>query len=414
MRVGLVAARLGGTDGVSLETAKWRAVLERMGHQTFLCAGELEPGERDATLVPAMSFADAEAAAVTRAAFDAGSDRSAVRREIDRLTAALLPALRSFVAAVGPDLIVVENALAIPMHLPLGVALARLIEESGLATVAHHHDLWWERERFAGCVVPEVLESAFPPDLPSLRHVTINSLAARNLHERRGLDSTVVPNVFDFDTPRPAVDDYGAGFRAAVGVAQEELLVLQPTRVVPRKGIELAVELVARLADPTARLVITHPAGDEGGEYLERLYALAAAAGVDLRYVADRVSDRRATVGDRRTYTLWDAYQHADLVTYPSLYEGFGNALLETVYFGRPLVVNRYPVYEADIRPLGFRFVELAGAVTDEAVSEVRALLADPERRAADAEHNVDVARRHFSYAVLERRLADLLSVAAA
>jgi glycosyltransferase involved in cell wall biosynthesis len=106
---------------------------------------------------------------------------------------------------------------------------------------------------------------------------------------------------------------------------------------------------------------------------------------------------------------LTEAYLAADLIAYPSLYEGFGNALLEAVFFGKPVFVNRYPVYEADIRPLGFRFVEIDGAVTDETVEGVRALLADPAQQEADAEHNFAIGQAHLGYDRLEQGLAELL-----
>jgi hypothetical protein len=35
---------------------------------------------------------------------------------------------------------VVENALAIPMNLALGVALPEFIGETSMPTIAHHHD----------------------------------------------------------------------------------------------------------------------------------------------------------------------------------------------------------------------------------------------------------------------------------
>ncbi|MGH2488125.1 MAG: glycosyltransferase, partial [Candidatus Limnocylindria bacterium] len=109
-------------------------------------------------------------------------------------------------------------------------------------------------------------------------------------------------------------------------------------------------------------------------------------------------------------HSLHDAYLAADLVSYPSLYEGFGNALLEAVYYGKPVLVNRYPVYDADIRPLGFRFVELQGAITDETVRAVRAILTDPAGQAADAEHNFVIGRKHLGYDRLERALSDLMA----
>ena len=124
-------------------------------------------------------------ARVTAAAFDPASDATAVRAEIDRLADLLLPVLHDWATLHELDALIVENAWAIPMHLPLGLALRRLVEETRLPTIGHHHDYWWERERFATCVVPEVLEEAFPPDLPSVKHVSINSLAARALRDHR-------------------------------------------------------------------------------------------------------------------------------------------------------------------------------------------------------------------------------------
>ena len=70
------------------------------------------------------------------------------------------------------------------------------------------------------------------------------------------------------------------------------------------------------------------------------------------------------TADGRRVYTLADVYPQADLVTYPSSIEGFGNAFLEAVYHRRPLVVNRYSIYEIDIKPHGFRVVEFDNYVS--------------------------------------------------
>jgi glycosyltransferase involved in cell wall biosynthesis len=192
-------------------------------------------------------------------------------------------------------------------------------------------------------------------------------------------------------------------------MGSHNLLVVQPTRVVPRKGIELAIELVHRLDDPRAHLLITSPAGDEGLDYLSQLHVHADQLGVDIRYAADRFAHERWHHGDRRIFAVTDSYLEADLVTFPSLYEGFGNALVESVYFGKPLVVNRYSVYDADIRPLGFRFVEIDGAITDATVRDVRDLVHDDQRRTEDAEHNYAMARLHLGFTMLQERLAAVI-----
>jgi len=410
MRIGIVGTRLAGVDGVTFEAAKWETVLQEMGHEIRLCAGEIDALRHDARLIPAMHFNYPPAARVTAAAFDPASDARSVRSEIDRLADQLLPPLRDWLETYGIQALIVENAWAIPMHLPLGVALRELVEETQITAIGHHHDYWWERGRFAEAIVPDVLAHAFPPDLPNVRHVSINSLAGRQLRERRGLDSLVMPNVFDFDQPRARNwRRVRAQLRSELGMGKSGLLVVQPTRVVPRKGIELAIELVARLEDPDAVLLITSPAGDEGLEYLVELERLADAAAVHLRYDAARFEPDHEGIPIGPAHTLSEAYMAADLITYPSLYEGFGNALVEAVFHGKPTLVNRYPVYEADIRPLGLRFVEIDGVITDEAVAQVRELLASRRKRVSIARHNLRIGRQHLGYDVLRERLPALI-----
>jgi glycosyltransferase involved in cell wall biosynthesis len=392
MRIGIVGTRLAGVDGVTFEAAKWETVLHGLGHEVRLCAGELDALRSNARLIPAMHFAYAPAARVTAAAFDAASDPASVLGEIERLAGQLLPPLRDWHAAHRLETLIVENAWAIPMHLPLGVALRRLIEETGIPTIAHNHDYWWERERFAGSVVPEVMEQAFPPDLPNVRHVSINSLAAAKLQQLRGINRRVRTRM-----------------RRELGMGDSGLLVVQPTRVVPRKGIELAIELVGRLGDPDSVVLITSPAGDEGLEYLVELERLAQRAGVRLQYAADRFEPDHEGIPIGPAHTLGEAYAAADLVTYPSLYEGFGNALIEAIFHGKPLLVNRYPVYVSDIAPLGMELIEIDGAITDETVEAVRAVLANPARQRRVARRNFDIAQRHLSYKLLRRRLRGLL-----
>jgi glycosyltransferase involved in cell wall biosynthesis len=409
MNIGFVSTRLAGADGVSLETAKLTTVLRRLGHQVFYCAGELEPDGPPGLLVPEMHFTHPRARRIHDEAF-IGPAPADLRSRIADVAAALQAALATFVERCAIDVLFPQNALAIPMHIPLGVALTDFIAETGIPTLAHHHDLYWERDRFAAAAVADLLERCFPPDLPSVRHLVINSLAQTALRQRRQISAQVLPNIFDFETPPPLPDDFGADLREAIGLAPGDRLILQPTRVVPRKGIELSIELLRRLADPHCKLVITHLAGDEGLGYLHRLQALAAQVGVDLWYAADRFGPTRRLASDgTKTYSLWDGYIHADFVTYPSLVEGFGNALLETIYFLRPALVNRYPVYAADIGPLGFDFVEIAGTVTDTVVAQTRTLLEDGQRRWEMVKHNFALAREHFSYTVAAARLQEEL-----
>jgi glycosyltransferase involved in cell wall biosynthesis len=251
---------------------------------------------------------------------------------------------------------------------------------------------------------------AFPPTLPAIHHVVINSIAAGEFSRRTGLSAMIIPNVMDFDEPPLAPQASAEEVRANLGVAPDEKFFLQPTRVVQRKGIEHAIELTKRVG-LKARLVISNASGDEGSAYEQRVHEYAELLGVAVNFEADLICDQRGQTPDGRTvYSLWDVYPHADLVTYPSSIEGFGNAFLEAIYFRRPIVVNNYSIFKVDIKPKGFRVIEFDGYITDATVEQTRKVLAQPQLAHDMAEENYRLAKRHYSYAVLERRLQTLIA----
>jgi glycosyltransferase involved in cell wall biosynthesis len=250
---------------------------------------------------------------------------------------------------------------------------------------------------------------AFPPHLPTIRHVVISSSADNQLSLRTGISATIIPNVMDFRHPPPPPDDYAADVRQALGLDPDEKLILQPTRVVRRKGIENAIELLSRL-NIKARLVISHASGDEGHDYEQRIIDYSRRLGVDTLFVSDIINDRRATTaGGRKIYTLNDIYHHADFITYPSTVEGFGNAFLEALYFKKPILVNRYSIYTFDIKPKGFTAVEIDGYVTDEAVEQTRELIENEPLRNKMVEANYALGQKYFSYEVLYDKLRNLM-----
>jgi glycosyltransferase involved in cell wall biosynthesis len=418
VNVAFASFRLAGTDGVSLETAKVAQIVHRLGHRVFYCAGEFDPpGESGPLSVPlagsrlieAMHFTHPEIVWITEHAFGTPRATRDLRERIERATAYLKAELEAFLDTYAIGVLVAENVFAIPLNLPLSIALRQVIAERGLPCLAHNHDFYWERERFAVSGMGDVLVSTFPPNLPQVRQLVINSQAQRALAER-SISSQVLPNIFDYATEPPGIDAYNADLRRELGVQPGELFFLQPTRVVRRKGIELAIELVSRLRDLPIKLYITHHAEFDTLGYLEEIMALAARLNVPLRYVPLRFApERMPGEGADRIYSLWDAYIHADFVTYPSLYEGFGNALLETLYFRRPLLVNRYQVYQDDIEPTGIEAVAIDGAITEAAVDAVRALLDDPIRANQITARNYARAREHFSYEAVTPLLDDLL-----
>ncbi len=408
--IGFISTRLAGTDGVSLETAKWAEVLEKEGFSCFYLAGELDQPAERSFLVEEAHFTHPDIQKIYKECFQVHTRDLSVTRKIHQIKDKLKEEIYRFIKEFELDLIIPENALAIPLNIPLGLAITEVISETGIPAISHNHDFFWERKRFLVNAVWEYLNMAFPPHLPSIQHVVINSSADNQLSLRTGISSTIIPNVMDFDNPPPPPDNYSSDIRKVFGLAEDELLILQPTRVVKRKGIEQAIELVNRLK-MKAKLVISHASGDEGHDYEQRVRQYSSLLKVDTLFVSEcTIGEHRGKTREgRKIYTLQDVYPHADLVTYPSVLEGFGNAFLEATYFRKPIVVNDYSIFATDIKPKGFEVIELEDYVTDEAVRFTREVLTNPGLAREMADHNYELGRRYYSYTILRQKLMTLM-----
>lgn len=446
--IGFVATRLAGVDGVSLESAKMVQVLERMGHRCFYCAGELGPDSPPGRVVPEMNFNEILVKAMHDQAFFYTTKADAPLFELIYDDADLIRRkIETFVQDFAIDVLISQNASTIPMNLSLGLAIRDFVARSRLPTLCHHHDFYWERDRFLNGSIQDILDEAFPPRLEPIRHLVISSIMQRRLASWLGMDSEYLPNVMDYDNPPPPPDEFALSFRAQLGLKDDDIIILQPTRIIRRKAIEKAIELVRKLGDKRLVLLITGYEGDELSGYGAWLHEEAERAGIRYRFIGEQVGTRRGgpsqkeqkekvdtppteidaenrgveplihhqgTLGDdneKPIFSLWDCYQNADLITYPSTYEGFGNALLETMYFRKPFVVHLYPAYAVDIRPTGVRAIEFNHEITPDTLAQVRRVLTDEAWRNEMVEHNYAVGRKHFSLArmetVLRRVLAD-------
>lgn len=409
MNIGFLSTRFAGTDGVSLESTKWAVVLEQMGHNCFWYSGLSDRDPAKSMVVPEAHFAHPDVEWISQRVWGSTVREREVTGRIKEQTEFLKDSIYKFVEKFSIDLMIPENAVTIPMNLPLGLAVTEFLAESGMPCIAHHHDFFWERTRFMVSGVNDILDTAFPPRLPKVIHTVINSAAQERVARRKGLGSHLIPNVFDFENAPPQPDDYSADVRQELGLEEDDIFILQPTRLVPRKGIEHAVTLVGMLKNPKCKLVISHDAGDEGYEYNDLMKELAEIEGVNLLIISDRVSEQRQLDAQgRKMYTLWDIYPHCDLVTFPSLYEGFGNALLEAVYFRKPVMLNRYTVFVEDIEPKGFKVATMNGMVTTNTLRQVEKFLSDKEYTREAVEHNYEVAKKHYSYEVLRQNFTHI------
>lgn len=419
MHIGVVIARLGGVDGVALETEKWVEVLKRMGHTVSILTGELEAEVPDSTVVPELAFSHPGCAeGQADAFFEQKADEGELVDRLHNQARHIERSVRDWVASKNVDVLLTENATTLPCHLTLGLALKRVIEGEGIRAVSHNHDFYWERgdrykTRYPG--VQAIIEECFPPRLPNLRHAVINTYCRDSLKKQMGITPVVVPNVMDFEAPFGRRDGYNADLPAALGMSEGDIPLFQITRIVRRKGIEAAIELVERLRDPKVKLFVTGNAKDDPfQEYYKELTAQVERLGLgdQVRFVSDRFHNVRKGEGGGKIYSLSDGYAHARAMTYFSTYEGFGNAFVEALVARVPVFVNNYkPVYWPDIGSKGFKTVQIEDLkLTDEAFEKMREIVYDREKGRELAEFNFELGQKHFSYEVLEGLLGGLFN----
>jgi len=338
----IVSFRLGGDDGVSIEAAKWQKAIELLGYDVVSVAGS---GSAD-RIVPGL-------------AMDAGAEvaDAEVARALD-----------------DADVVIVENLCSLPLNPRASQAVSRTLR--GRPAILHHHDLAWQRQRFA--------KESPPPDDERWRHVAINWMSRGEL-SARGIPARVVYNTFDPDPPAGRRE----ATRAALAVGSGDLVVLQPTRAIERKRVSAAIALASQLG---ATFWLLGRAEEDYGPALEQELG---AASCPVRTGPVLIEGAPATIHD--------AYAACDIVALPSAWEGFGNPALESATHRRPLLVGPYPVAK---ELAGFGFDWFFDTPRDRA--RLGEWLSAPSTELL--ERNAAVARRFFSVSDLPRRIDRILA----
>ena len=446
MNIALCHFRVGETDGVSLEMEKWKLVLEGMGHNVYYLAGSL--GNTEAYIIPELHYKDPVNLNFIENSFVKLEDytEEELKKAFEEYKEKTVNELEKFIAEYEIDVLVPNNILSRGWNIPVAMAFTEVINKHNIKCIAHNHDFYWEREKFVKGTcnyVEECLTKYFPPKNDDLiKHVVINEIAKDELLSRKNIESVNVPNVFNYSAPLWDVDDYNNDFREAIGLKENDILVLQATRIVERKAIELSIDIVAELNNSenrkalcehnlfdgrsfneNSRIVLVLAGLHEfSSRYIEFLKHRAEQKSVELVFINDIIEDVRCSKNDRKCYSLWDAFVNSDLVTYPSIYEGWGNQFLETVFAKKPVVVYEYPVYLTDIKHCEFDIISLGSTHTvgenklvdvepeiiKSAAEKSVEILIDNEKRKKSVDYNFNVAKEHFSYESLERLLKKL------
>jgi len=437
-----------GTDGVSLEIAKRKTLLEMMGHNVAICSAY----DWADFPIPALEFDSEEIRRMTRNLFGPRlvdfKTETDLRRAFDISCLDLKQELMEAIESFEPGILFVHNILSLPVHPAATVALTQLLRETQLPCAAIHHDVLSEGAyKFTPTCnfAKSILDDYFPPTMPNLRHWTINSRNQRSLR-KKGIEAKVIHDTMDFDQKPDASDQarIRMSLRAKHGVNSNDIVLFVGARIVPNKQIELAGHLTAVLQSlrqevvnkklyhggvfsEESRLVLALAGRPERGfaDYRERLFQLFDDLRIDWMYVGDEVRPIRSE--KEGFYALYpDMYAMADFVLYPTGWEGFGNQLLEAFAAGLPVAVFEYLVFKEDIAPKGVKVLSLGDTILEkrdprgltqvspdvltQVAHEMIAILTDRDRFRSIAAHNISVARRYFSFNTLRTHLNEVIA----
>lgn len=369
--------RVGRTDGVSLEIASWKEIFERKGFKVLLAGGHESIGS-DFLVSGLENQMDSDGFRLDEEAFGGFKrlDESSFKREYEKRRLLITAEFDRVFNKAKPDYVIISNIFSVGENLPAAEALFSLVARSKIPTVFIGHDYYWENPRYkkpSSSFVESVLASFFPPKLPNIKYLCINSLVKKELKMRKGIDAKVVYDTLDFKKPAVGVSDKCRNAIKKEGIKNGDLVILQATRIVRRKNIEIAMDFVyefnrkitkaklydGRIFDPCENKITFVMAGyaerrDE--KYLDLLLARARNLGINLVRIDGIVRGNQSGEKGVRC-SLFEIYSIADLITYPSGREGFGNQFLEAVYNKKPIAVFEYPVFRSDIAPLGFKVV---------------------------------------------------------
>ncbi len=436
-RIAFISGKLADIDGVSLEVDKWIEVLQNKNHEIFTIAGKYGakvknvPDENQYENIK-LGFDSKQQKYYEQIVFPylSGKQTHVSQKDIDRVTEEMLIEgeelandLYEYIQEQNIDVLIAQNTNAMPMALLTGIAVHKLATSRKVATIFHHHDFWWERSRFSQNRIEDLLKEMMPSHDPGLEHVVISSYAGHILKSIKRVNPLVVPNCEDF-SKAPVSDEYNSDFRKELGFSEDDILFVQPTRIVPRKRIEDSIVLVAgfnrmypELADKVQFIISLYQGDELDGGYVDDIKFLAEKMNVSLHLISHRVSSVRGhnTAGEK-LYTNRDVLVNSDIVTYLPVWEGFGNAFLEAVAAKKPVVISTYLVYKTDIKGAGFDNIEIRDAydekgsliIEDSVYPEIYNILNNSGLREHMIEKNFAIGAREFGFKTLEEKLEGL------
>ena len=437
-----------GTDGVSLEIMKREKLLKSMEHEVTISSAY----DWSDFPIKNLEFDSINVIQFMKNLFGEKISDFSGEEELEiTFEKSTLDLKRNFFNVLNefqPDIIFVHNILSLPVHPVATVALTQILKETRIPCVAIHHDILSEGAykftptcQFANTI----LENYFPPQMTNLMHWTINTRNQKTL-KKRGIEAKVIHDSIDFDKTLPPEEQkrIRKNLREKHGISMKDIVLLVGARIVPNKQIELAGHITSKIKDSHDRLIDKKLYNGQTfskdnkiwlvlagrpeiafQDYRKKLQHLFDKLDIDWVYIGDEV--RPVRIEKEGLYSLYpDIYSMADLVLYPTRWEGFGNQLIEAFASRLPTIAYEYPVFKEDIKPKGFEIISLgdeknkefdpdgftliSNKVIENTTDQTIKLLTDQTSYKKCVEHNFELGKIHFGYEILKKHLNESIN----
>lgn len=443
MNIALAHYRINGTDGVSLEMRKWYECLTLQNHKCIYISGS-KPSDVNCQ-IQGIDFKDEFNKKIVDNCYTEFKDYETtdeLKKLIFERADIIEKELSTIVEKNKIECLIVANIMSLGWNLSACIAFTNFARKNKkIKVLLVASDIYWERELYVHPVVDfvrDILDDYFLPDLVNVKHCAISELARIEIIKRRGLHPFILNKVIDFENSPTEVEAISEKLRKVIGAEEKDIVILNPSRIEPRKAIEFTIELANAIKkkskkyigkqmynkkvfndDSKIHLIFYGTDDSFGSSYIDNLKNKMDSYNIKYINLRDIIGSTRS--GEEK-FCYLDAYYIADAIVSGSVLEGWGNHILEASVSKKPLAIFEYPVFKSDIKKLGLKICSLGDTfrnvrplkvipqrAIEKAADQMLDVIFNEEKYQKAINKNYNVCHKNFSFRALSNNLKKLL-----
>jgi glycosyltransferase involved in cell wall biosynthesis len=260
------------------------------------------------------------------------------------------------------DTCIVHNIPSMPFNFAATAAINELVDEMDTHFIFWLHDSVLVRDEWHNFV------KSFPVTLLHHKNKKITFVAPTSFRAKQfaSLDEPykivgvrVIPNGVSVEEYLK-IDETTKQLLRRLGLSFDDFIIVSPVRMLPRKNIELALNVVHELSHLSGRkkkirLLITGPPAKDPDSiaYEDKLREIIKMRRLQesVLFCHDIISFKRQFSDNKVVkWSVADVYNIADLIFIPSKEEGFGLPVIEAGAARKPIFCSRIPPFQELIR----------------------------------------------------------------